>query len=234
MSLVVDSYRFAAGGGTGPTSVDPLAWWDFSNGSSITIETGISQADDLTGNGRHLVQATGSQQPAHATDASIGGGVLTVAKFDGSDDTLATSANLGDAPATWFVVTVKPDSSGTDALARMNGHATYLNDGSLATWTGSSQGDWTASSGDWLDDHVHAFVRDASQASYYIDGTQKASATSQSSDISEPFRLGADGSGGGSAGNWWVGECLVYSGALTGTDRTDVETYLADKWGITL
>ena len=74
------------------------AWYRADLG--ITIATGVSQWNDQSGNGRHLIQSTGSKQPTLVT-ASFG---LPAVRFDGSNDYMFTSAfGLGQ-PFTVFIV----------------------------------------------------------------------------------------------------------------------------------
>lgn len=61
----------------------------------ITGSTNASQWDDLTGNGRHLKQATGANQPA------ISGTSLL---FDGTAHTMATDAFTWNQPATIYLL----------------------------------------------------------------------------------------------------------------------------------
>ena len=46
-----------------PSEVSTTAWYDASDESTITVETGVSQWDDKSTNNRHMVQGTGSSQP---------------------------------------------------------------------------------------------------------------------------------------------------------------------------
>lgn len=45
---------------------DLKAWYDALDATTITIDTGVSQWNDRSGNGRHLVQATVANQPAYS------------------------------------------------------------------------------------------------------------------------------------------------------------------------
>lgn len=65
-----------------PRSLSGLyAWYDFSDASTLTVGTGISQVLDKSGNGRALVQPTAIQQPTLVGNALNG---RSVASFDGS------------------------------------------------------------------------------------------------------------------------------------------------------
>lgn len=52
-----------------PYFTDTDFWFSAANPENITIDVGVSQWDDLSGGGRHLMQATGSYQPTYNTTA---------------------------------------------------------------------------------------------------------------------------------------------------------------------
>lgn len=72
----------AASGGTWvPTDIgaDLVGWWDASTSSTVTQSGGTaSQVNDRSGNGHHMVQATGSSQPAYSTAVQNGLNVLAL------------------------------------------------------------------------------------------------------------------------------------------------------------
>lgn len=81
----------------------------------VSIGVGVSQWDDQTGNGNHVVQGTAGNQPTVSTDAINGNDAIS---FDGVDDYLRDDAFSGGTLA--FPVTVgivlKPDPSTSNAL----------------------------------------------------------------------------------------------------------------------
>lgn len=77
------------GGPVLPITANLVAHYKFNTG--ITEATGVSQWDDQSGNGYNLAQATTTKQPANSS------GIIT---FDGSDDTLFTTAFGIGAPHT--------------------------------------------------------------------------------------------------------------------------------------
>lgn len=62
-------------------ALSPIAWYRFGRG--ITVATGISQWNDQSGNGNHLLQSSATSQPALQSDGSI--------VFDGVNDYLKTA-----------------------------------------------------------------------------------------------------------------------------------------------
>jgi hypothetical protein len=88
-------YRAAAaasgGGGAAnqvlwtPAEITTQLWLDAADAGTITIDTGVSQWNDKSGNGYNVVQATTSEQPALLT-AELNG--LDIVSFNGSSDYL--------------------------------------------------------------------------------------------------------------------------------------------------
>lgn len=79
-----------------PNTMPNLAAW-FVGGVGITSAAGaVSQWNDQSGNGRHLVQATGANQPGLQADGSI--------LFNGSSHSLATSAFAVAQPYTCYLL----------------------------------------------------------------------------------------------------------------------------------
>jgi hypothetical protein len=92
-----------------PSSIaDLFAWHDA--GQGVTIDVGVSQWSDLSGNGHHLVQATGIKQPLLVNGVING---KPVVRFDGVDDFLETTLGATVSAHTFFMV-FKGTVSGTD------------------------------------------------------------------------------------------------------------------------
>jgi hypothetical protein len=67
-----------------------IGWYDASDSSTVTVDTGaVSQWDDISGNGRHMKQATGGIQPTY-NGQTING--LNVIWFEGTNDVMNTDA----------------------------------------------------------------------------------------------------------------------------------------------
>lgn len=83
--------RPRAAGGFDPRVISGLGvWYDASAASSITLNgSNVSQWNDLSGNNRHLTQATAIQQPGYQENAVGGKAVLT---FDGTNQRMFTTA----------------------------------------------------------------------------------------------------------------------------------------------
>ena len=82
---------------------DLISWYDASDTASITDAGAgaVSQLNDKSGNGNHLVQATGGSRPTTGTRTING---LNVLDFDGTADTLGDAAVDGQVPVQAYVV----------------------------------------------------------------------------------------------------------------------------------
>lgn len=85
-----------------PLSLSNLAgWWDPSDASSVTLSSGrVSQLNDLSGNSRHMVQATSAQQPTYTTAGRNGLNIMT---FNGIEN-LSPSGTMSSTYLTMFIV----------------------------------------------------------------------------------------------------------------------------------
>jgi hypothetical protein len=98
-----------------------VAWYDASDAASITHVGGaVSQWNDISGNGAHLTQATGANQPTYSATGL--GGAQPAITFDGVDNWMETAATAV-APgavsvfAAFFVG--RWSDAGSDAYARL-------------------------------------------------------------------------------------------------------------------
>lgn len=80
-----------------PLDLSPVCWWDFSDTATITASAGrVSQVDDKSGNGNHLVQATAGNQPLSGSVTKNGLNVLHFATA--RKDYLETSVGITTTP----------------------------------------------------------------------------------------------------------------------------------------
>lgn len=82
---VTEDDETAAGSGLNGTSF--ASWWRADQGT--TIATGVSQWNDLSGNAHHMLQATGTKQPALSASGGPNSQACIVA--DGSNDVMKAS-----------------------------------------------------------------------------------------------------------------------------------------------
>ena len=231
-----------------PADLEPVLWLDASDTSTITESSGsVSQWASKAG-GYNAVQATGANQPTTGT-VTING--LNVIDFDGTNDrvTVASfdltggqkfsiaavftadsgilsalaehSANIDLNPG-WGVFR---DTDDTVAIARNTGIGFEVFDttGTLTTtakvYVGTYDGTLaTNESNAWLN---------GSGA-----GTRPASVNSNANLTNDTLFIGSRG-GTSRFLNGSIAELIVTKTALTTNEREALQTYLADKWGVT-
>lgn len=226
----------AAGGG-GPAGVAGcVAWYDASDAASITSSGGnVSQWNDKTGNGYHLTQATGVQQPDTAARTWNG---LNVLDFDGSGDILARLTTPTTAlPATVFYVGLSDTHAAFtrpfDGGSTGNRPLLYV-DASGATWTlaASTTGiPRVVQPGA----KVYSLVYNGASSAFYENGVQYGGTLNTGSGAFAGLAVGGDTSvvNGSTSYDGWLGEMLIYNSPLGTTDRQTIENYLLNKWGMT-
>lgn len=83
---------------------------------------------------------------------------------------------------------------------------------------------------------VMEFIVDGSgggSSTYYTNGTSRGTTTGASSNGAQAgLNIGCRGAGGTSPWKGYIGEVLLYNGALAPADRQKIEGYLAWKWGL--
>lgn len=82
-----------------PSQLSNLGNW-YRSDQGITIATGVSQWNDLSGNGRHLLQATSGAQPSFNTNQING---YATVRGDGTDDYLEAATSGISLPYTFFM-----------------------------------------------------------------------------------------------------------------------------------
>lgn len=98
-----------------------LGWWDASRAGTITlVSNAVSQWNDVSGRGNHLVQATAGKRPTYGTFANRPAIIL-----DGTDDTLLTT-NITPQNVAIFAVYGYPNNSSAPPFAwsRNDGNTT--------------------------------------------------------------------------------------------------------------
>lgn len=225
-----------------PTAVSGmLAWWDFSDVSSLFTGTyadrltsttnpttnldPLCRANDLSGNGNHLLCFSDATRATYALSATLNG---------------RTGSNLGrwDRPSfggtvkTWFVVH-KYDGS-TPAYAELcNNQASKM---SLAIGSAvSNRLSFVRDNVAWLDSgftpgtsaRVYRVLYNGSTSSYWT-------ASGGTETLRQTTGLIGDGSPGPLAIRFpgQLYEVLVYDSAVSGANLAAIHTYLNTKWGV--
>jgi hypothetical protein len=220
-------------GGWTPADLSPEEWWDFSDGSTLTIDSGAVSAIASKGSGgRSASQGTAVWRP---TLSSVNG--LSAALFDGSNDNLNLSSGLstGSAPNPLTIAQVFTRPSSGIVSQIMGGgsssppwptqwwtdNVTYI-----APWGGSfvTVGSADTRTGTFVD----IIVRGVGGTTLYRNGSTVASVSSSSGSGS----LSRIGNRGGTVHNGAICEIVYLYSAVSGTDLANLTSYLMTKWGV--
>lgn len=241
-----------------PADLPGLALWlDAADAASISLNgSAVTQWNDKSGNGRHFAQGTAAQQPAYVPGAHNGRAAL---RFDGVNDRLGLGVNslLRAAPGlTCYVVALTTGSGGQIAFWVENNRT--LNQARLQIAKTSAAGNnhtlghrrldtqslvALQSGSTWEEDILYCVggITDWAAQTHTIrlDGAQAAHQTSTgtsgtfSDTNSSSAYVGTNRSGDVP----WEGdicEVILLPRALTPTEIIKLETYLLQKWGISI
>lgn len=203
------------------------SWFDASVPSSITGSP-VSQWSDLSGNGNHITQASGSQKPTTGVHTMNGRNVLT---FSQAANTLLARGSVTIAqPLTVFAVAkLTTGLANTQILGNLtNPEAT------LFAFDSGGGGKWSLYAGSVQQGSI-ATTLNAVQVSAVFNGASSGlwvdGATSTLG--GSPGAAGRTDLEIGDANSWEgdIAEVLIYSSALSTPNRQAVEAYLKAKWG---
>lgn len=228
------------------------AWYDANQGITKDGSDLVSQWDDLSGNGYHMTQGTGSKQPLwKAPSAGINDNCAVL--FDNTDDILNNVA-LGtlfsgtDLPISVFAVVKRTGTADGDAYFSI-GNTTGGNLGCyyFAGYVGGGAG-WRITK---IDDavttdadaggtpetttRVMSMVHTGTTASIWADGSNLVNgATNNVGTVTtNNASIGGLIEGGGAAVipfGGYICEIIVFNTAVGTTDRQAIEAYLTAKW----
>jgi len=217
-------------------------------GSLVAADGAVARWEDKSGNARHATQATSGSRPLRKTSQQNGRDVLL---FDGSNDLLRVPYNAsGSSGVTVFAVCKRFAESSFYAFSNYdystgNGRGLLLGGGTSNAVFASGRPDGgagfkSASSGAATTNYVLATARwnGTSLFAYSNGGSESSvSASSATFQSSDSVILGAayafDPSEIQAFYNIGIGEVIAFNSALSNTDRSLVEQYLINKWGIT-
>jgi len=214
-----------------PLDLSPVLWLDAADTSTITESGGaVSQWDDLSGNGNNFVQATAADQPTTGATTFNSLNVIDFAA-DFMSGTVTFVQTTG-----WVFIVASWSAAVRNALY---GGPSSVNDPGLYQ-SGSGSTGWTAipatattytvgssSTGDLLS------AQHGSTSGLRKNGVALAESGGPQAaiDTDDLTTLGARGA---LRLTGFIAEVIVVDGTLTAGEISDTETYLANKWGITL
>lgn len=218
--------------GFNPKSIANLAaWYDFNDSSTITISTGISSVTDKSGNGRALSQTTPNNQPTWNSAGLNGKGI---ASFDGLNDRLTASFTLAQPITTFLVGKFNTTTGGQTMLDGATGNRmrVFVNSATQIGFYAGNQINRTPSSVTaW---HVFEVIWDG--VNYLVGLNSAGTNVGGTIGTASPggVALGAFGVSGGDNANCSVASLLVYTRALSATERSSVRKWLGTLYAITV
>jgi hypothetical protein len=209
----------------------PVAGYDASDASSVTVATGVSA----------LVQLSGTFQPAYLIAYKNG---LNAIKFDGTNDFLASSAALLSGNDWYISIACRPEStatvqsifsqftSGQDGRTTMNANQNAgggASAGRMLPFTSPSTGllDFAFTTAS----HVIEFESALGVLQVRFNGTVVATGTTAVVIRNEVFRLGSlDGSQAFFSGHFY--EIWLFNASQTTANKNALLLYYQNKWNI--
>lgn len=207
---------------------------------------------DKSGNNYHMVQSTTARKPM-LRKAVLGG--EDVVRFDGTDDRLSSImwGNHIINQIEMFIVTICNDdaSSQTFIATRQSGYAQGTGDYffQMQYRTGAAGDPLRATGYDGVyrtSTHANSSLgtrlcglRGLAQNYIYsrmdlVDGPMSGVVNNWTNPAGGSPALGSNLSGGSEFADGDIAEAVVYNSVLSSANRTDVETYLSNKWGLGL
>ena len=211
------------------------AWYDASDAASITATAGkVSQWADKSGNGRHLAQATGANQPSTGVDTMGGRNALSFVRGGtgaAAGQWLARPSVTLPQPLTVFAA-MKP---GTNAVAA--GNTQILGNAATpeATIYGAI-GAWSMFAGANLSGggvnavpHQAVAVFNSTTSQLFMDGSSLLGPGNVGTGGRTELTIGSDAASSGWDGD--IAEVAIISGIVTAGDRANWNAYCSAKWG---
>ena len=219
----------------------PVAGYDASDASTITIATGVSAIDNLVSGGQAITQGSGASQPSVVSAYQNG---LDAIKFDGTNDFLATSTALLSNNDYYIAIACRPVAEAvtrgifsqftSGAAGRMTltsnqnvGGATAL--GLINPFINGSTGlsDFAFTTSNLIIEFESAF----GTLEVRLNGTVVAGGTTAVNILATVFRLGTS-SGSSAFFNGHFYEMWAYNSSQTTVNKNGMVAYLQSKWAI--
>lgn len=235
-----------------PRSIPGLVlWMDVTNASSLTFNgSNVSQANDLSGFGRHFTQSTGANQPSYSATAMNGRPAIQfTSSITNLMNSTATIADVFTTPTTSpqsTVFAVMRNVAGVQnacfgSSSDPNGRYNYLlrfnPTASLFDIVNSTDGRLfaTISQAESEAAAVHTLRRSGATQTVRYNGTQTANKTDATSNFTTTTANIQVGKALGSVGNEGVFSVLLfYNRALSASEMQIVERFLGAQFGVTV
>lgn len=239
IALAIHTPTISSTSSFNPLTLSPTAWWDASDSGSVTTVSGkISALNDKSGNGYHLLQANASARPIYQANAVNGRSAVSIPADAASY--LATSDSSITLPREVYIV------------------ALYGPIGAFSPFIGGlfSANTDAGATGPWVAGLSTYFYNSRYDSGYFLNGgsTDRQSnvfpelnsacliraVSSQALTFTAGYQIGCDrnyydaGTFGYRYWNGYICEIMAFATPLSSSDRTQLQGYLASKWGISL
>jgi hypothetical protein len=239
-------------GGVGNSSTNKI-WYDAYQ-QNLTNGAQVASITDFSGNGNHATQNNSSRQPTFATNQSAG---MPAYSFGGSLGQFVQTNSISDLNTnnlSWYIITKTTNnylgialrsaytsgaSSASDAL-----WGTYITNTSnqFVSHTRNSSGTLVGSNNGYTSNfNVIGNIWNGSsgQLNCYLNGSPAGNFSGANSTPSGHLhtRLGSNSGGSSSGGVFYKGqiaEVAVYTTVLNSTQRTILDNYFGNKYGISI
>lgn len=221
----------------------PISYWgDFADTSTITdTSDAVDSVSDKSLNSVGLT-ATTTQRPSTNSRTQNG---LNVLDFNGTSNFMTFSTNdIVDIPFTVFIVAQVDATTQQTILGRQTGSTsgqwTLNKNGGFSIFQSYAFGASPPATGTVktfnTDTNIHCiFLEDGSTLQYQLNNDTPSTDTNTLSgydnSVATALVLGAS-PGGVNFLDGAVGEIITFSGILSSGDRTEIATYLNDKWSV--
>jgi len=230
---VVNPYRYVVS--FDPNSVSGLMLW-LKADAGITKDGSdlVSAWTDQSDESNDVSQGTGSKQPKWFDNIQNG---LPIVRFDGSDDSLirATFVNGSlTSPNTIFCVNTMPSDSASERFVYNSGsgnHQAFLKSSTNKDYIYAGASLVSADASDPTNFHYYTLTYNGASSSIREDGAEIAAGDAGTYAMNG-IELGSNHNSGSDYGDPDIGEILVYDSDITGDDLTNIEAYLAGRWGL--
>lgn len=224
-----------------PPVANPTTWIDASLASSVTLSSGkVTQINDLSGNGRNLVQATSLNQPTYSTNVKNGKNAML---FSGQQWVRQSSNWTPTDPITFYIVIMMSDSNtriGTGWTNYRLDYSNYQTNNMLgAGWQVEGGNIMQQSSASNFGNNTWYYLTiirypDTGNGSTYVNNSFGSSGVIGGTPAAMGSGVLTLGTRSDNAVpmSGYIGEALMYNGAHNGTQRNAVWSYLANKWNI--
>jgi len=226
------------------------AWWDASDTSTITHVSGaVSQWDDKSGLGNHVVQGVSANQPITGSSTVNGKNVLDF--VGGSNATASWLQKTGmsnpNIQEFFFVITVDSTQAnggccqgllGNDAdqenirLESAGNHRFRYNNDTTIPGAPGDNNDFGAGDGQWNPDGITGSVLADLLLPDDVATRVHCTRGNNATQLFNSLRIGGDKVGGGRYMTMKLAELIAYDVTLSAASRTAVRDYLKSKWGV--